>query len=151
MRSGGGIDRSRSRARAHAPSSGNAADAPPEAPRLAPDPAQTHSHNTKHTTQHTTQQNADGKKVAVDAEHADGGERVIWRPNDFPYNFEPGMRHWLLWAAGELPRARILELIGAKFPEADWDALTFTNPPVLQSVLTVWHCHVIVRPKQRRD
>lgn len=98
---------------------------------------------------YTTQQHetTDGKKAAVDSEHADGGERLVWRRNDFPYHFEPGMQHWLLWAARELPRPRIEALVAERFPEAQWDAMHFTNPPVLQSVLAVWHCHVIVRPK----
>ena len=89
---------------------------------------------------------ADGKKQAVDSEHA-SADRVIWRRNDFPYNFEPSMEHWLLWASRELPQARVDELIAERFPPGEWDVLEFVNPVQLKSVLSVWHCHVIVRPK----
>ncbi|GBF89557.1 hypothetical protein Rsub_02275 [Raphidocelis subcapitata] len=88
----------------------------------------------------------DGKKQAVDSEHA-SADRAIWRPNDFPYNFEPAMQHWLLWCSREPPAARLQALVDAKFPPGAWDVLRFVNPPALQSVLSVWHCHVIVRPK----
>jgi hypothetical protein len=57
-------------------------------------------------------------------------------------------RHWLLWARRELPASRIAALVAERFPAAEWDAQVFTNPPELQSILSVWHCHVIVRPKQ---
>lgn len=88
----------------------------------------------------------DGKKHAVDSEQS-GGETVVWRLNDFPYNFEPGIHHWLLWSTKEIPGVRVAELIAARFPAGGCDVLHFTNPPSLQSVLSVWHCHVLVRDK----
>lgn len=91
---------------------------------------------------------SDGKKHAVDVEHA--SERVVWRLNDFPYNLEDGIQHWLLWSTRELAKGRMQQLIDDKFPAGSWDRLTFVNPAPLQSVLSVWHCHVIVRPKQQQ-
>jgi hypothetical protein len=58
-------------------------------------------------------------------------------PQDFPYNFEDGVQHWLLWSTREIPAPRIQELMDSKFPEAAWDRLYFLNPPALQSVLAV--------------
>jgi len=83
------------------------------------------------------------KKEAIDLEHET--HQLIWRKNDFPYNFEQGMEHWLLWSTEKLPAEKIQEHIKAKFP--DLDTTYFVNPTQLQSVLAVWHCHVLTRPK----
>lgn len=56
---------------------------------------------------------------------------------DFPYNFEAGMQHWLLWSTKEVPAARVSQLIDSKFPADSWDRTHFLNPPQLQSVLSV--------------
>jgi hypothetical protein len=54
---------------------------------------------------------------------------------DFPYNFEEGIEHWLLWSTEKLPTDKIEEHIAAKFP--DCDTAYFVNPTQLQSVLAV--------------
>jgi hypothetical protein len=54
---------------------------------------------------------------------------------DFPYNFEEGIEHWLLWCTEPLPSSVIEEKMAQRFP--DKDAIYFVNPPQLQSVLAV--------------
>eukprot|EP00879_Flechtneria_rotunda_P006848 GHRR01007193.1.p1 GENE.GHRR01007193.1~~GHRR01007193.1.p1 ORF type:complete len:171 (+),score=39.38 GHRR01007193.1:585-1097(+) len=91
--------------------------------------------------------NADCKKEAVEPAHST--QQLIWRLNDFPYNFEPDVQHWLLWSSNQpLEAVQIQEEIRAKFP--DHEFLWFVNPAALQSVTSVWHCHVLVRPTQRQ-
>lgn len=85
------------------------------------------------------------KKQAVDMEHE--SHQCLWRKNDFPYNFEKGIEHWLLWCTEPLPPTLIQEKMAQHFPDKDYDTIFFVNPPQLQSVLAVWHCHVLVRPK----
>ncbi|WIA18658.1 hypothetical protein OEZ85_003363 [Tetradesmus obliquus] len=92
--------------------------------------------------------NSEGKKEAVDSEH--GGQQIVWHLNDFPYYFEDNVQHWLLWSSDRpLEQQLIAQQIAAKFPEQQWEHIMFVNPAALQSVLAIWHCHVLVRPKQQ--
>ncbi len=56
---------------------------------------------------------------------------------DFPYYFEAGVQHWLLWCTEALPPARVQQEVEARFPAAEWDSTWFINPEVLQSVRLV--------------
>jgi hypothetical protein len=57
---------------------------------------------------------------------------------DFPYYFEDNVQHWLLWSTDKpLDRAAIEQQVAAKFPEQQWEHITFVNPAALQSVLAV--------------
>eukprot|EP00878_Enallax_costatus_P022375 GHUV01023733.1.p1 GENE.GHUV01023733.1~~GHUV01023733.1.p1 ORF type:complete len:166 (+),score=31.63 GHUV01023733.1:130-627(+) len=68
-------------------------------------------------------------------------------PQDFPYYFEDNVQHWLLWStSGPLSHAAIEQETRQKFPDMDY--LIFVNPAALQSIRDIWHCHVLVRPKQ---
>jgi hypothetical protein len=58
------------------------------------------------------------------------------------------MTHYLLWATKELPQETILSQIQENLPEGS-EYLIFVNPPVLQSIPDVWHCHVLGRSKPR--
>jgi hypothetical protein len=142
-----------------------------------------------------TMPNAEGKleaaaaAAAPDAEAAkaaaplpDGGacesqtrRRLIWRLNDFPYYYEPGVEHHLLWCTEPLPIEEVDRLASERFGSSrdrgdNCDAngngnggssphrrqhLIFVNPAPLQSVLAVWHAHVLVRseppPKGEED
>ncbi|KAF6254300.1 hypothetical protein COO60DRAFT_1542055 [Scenedesmus sp. NREL 46B-D3] len=92
--------------------------------------------------------NAEGKKEAVDSEH--DTQQLVWHLNDFPYYFEDDVQHWLLWSTHKpLEQPAIQQQVAAKFPEQQWEHITFVNPVALQSVLVIWHCHVLVRPKQQ--
>jgi hypothetical protein len=57
---------------------------------------------------------------------------------DFPYYFEDNVQHWLLWSTDKpLDKAAIEQHVAAKFPEQQWEHITFVNPAALQSVLAV--------------
>lgn len=60
-----------------------------------------------------------------------------FQPQDFPYSFEEGMQHWLLWSNLELPQERYVQLIAERFPDEQWETAHWVNPPVLQSVMEV--------------
>lgn len=56
---------------------------------------------------------------------------------------QEGIAHHLLWASKPLTSQEIEEEIKAAFP--DLPTLYFVNPVELQSVLHIWHAHVLVR------
>lgn len=95
----------------------------------------------------TSRVNGEGKKEAVDSEQT-GAQQLVWHKNDFPYYFEPDVTHWLLWNSTPLDSQEIWEQVRVKFPEQQWEALMFVNPAALQSILSIWHCHVLVRPRR---
>ena len=73
--------------------------------------------------------------------------RLTWRLNDFPYFFEEGIEHWVLWSAtGSIPEDALREEALRRFG-ADHDVLIWVNPPELQSVRALWHAHVLTRKK----
>jgi hypothetical protein len=71
----------------------------------------------------------------------------VWRPNDFPYDFEAGVKHYCLWCTVPLSRNTIIYEIALKFCPDEYDYLFFINPPSLQSIRNLWHCHVMVRQR----
>jgi hypothetical protein len=73
---------------------------------------------------------------------------VAFAPNDFPYFFEAGMEHHILWCAGgALSDAEIAQHIEKERPAQRFEVQLFVNPTRLQSVANVWHAHVISRPR----
>lgn len=71
--------------------------------------------------------------------------RVEWAPNDFPYDLEPGIAHFVVWSArGELSREEVL-LLAREKAGPGVELAVFVNPPGLRSVHRVWHAHVLVR------
>ena len=73
--------------------------------------------------------------------------RLVWRRNDFPYHFEEGIDHWVLWSSSgplldEALRGEAAERFGT-----DHEFLIWVNPPELQSVRAMWHAHVLIRKK----
>lgn len=93
----------------------------------------------------TSRVNSEGKKEAVDSEQT-GANQLVWHRNDFPYYFEDDVQHWLLWNNCPLDTEAIQQQIQLKFPEQQFEHLMFVNPAALQSILSIWHCHVLVRP-----
>lgn len=57
------------------------------------------------------------------------------RAQDFPYNFEPGVAHHLLWASKPLPPETITSIIQEQLPFHE--TLWWINPPELQSIQAV--------------
>lgn len=72
-----------------------------------------------------------------------GGRVTVWRINDFPYYFEPGIEHHCLWSTEPLSEADIQQHLRARFP--DQPTLYWVNPPSLQSIQAIWHCHVLIK------
>ncbi|KAI3658939.1 hypothetical protein MP638_006315 [Amoeboaphelidium occidentale] len=68
---------------------------------------------------------------------------VILRQNDFPYNLEEGILHYVLWANKELSKDQIERYLKFSFPKSQ--ILWFRNPPTHQTVLSLWHIHVLVK------
>lgn len=109
-----------------------------------------------------TAPNAEGKLEAAAAAAADAADgkkaagerrRLVWRLNDFPYYYEPGIEHHLLWCTEPLDVAEVDRLARERFGGEEEEEgrrpqrqhLVFVNPAPLQSVLAVWHAHVLVR------
>lgn len=65
------------------------------------------------------------------------------RRNDFPYNWEDGIEHYLLWSNEEVPDNEIEGYIQDLMPHCS-DYLWFVNPAELKSIPEIWHAHVIV-------
>jgi hypothetical protein len=91
----------------------------------------------------------------------------VFTPNDFPYFFEPGAWHELLWSPfGPLTDAEIEAAIARRLRDeeekeeegeegggngATVDAVHWVNPIELKSVPAIWHAHVVFfRRKARR-
>lgn len=85
------------------------------------------------------------QEVGLDEEaHLAAEGRVAWAPNDFPYDLEPGIGHYVVWSAkGPLSQTELEEVARREAPGRDF--ATFVNPPGLRSVHRIWHAHVLVR------
>ncbi|KAJ9508737.1 hypothetical protein QJQ45_028033 [Haematococcus lacustris] len=57
---------------------------------------------------------------------------IVWRLNDFPYWFEPGIQHWVLWSSRPLPHQAVLDEVAGHWPGSQ--CLHWVNPVQLQSV-----------------
>ncbi len=62
--------------------------------------------------------------------------------NDFPYDLEEYIGHYVLFAQHSLAPEVITEIIAETFPGLT--TLWFVNNPHQQSLKEVWHCHVMV-------
>lgn len=90
----------------------------------------------------------DGKKRAEMLVEREAPVKV-WRMNDFPYDFEAGVQHYCLWSSQPLSYEEIISEIHSKFDQEDYDHLYFVNPPSLQSIRDLWHCHVMIKFQHR--
>jgi hypothetical protein len=72
--------------------------------------------------------------------------RIVVGPNDFPYNFEPGICHVIVWKiGGDLTTEDINECIQQiKNSNAGLrDLAMYINPPALKSIPDVDHAHIL--------
>jgi hypothetical protein len=87
----------------------------------------------------------------------------VFTPNDFPYFFEPGAWHELLWSPfGPLTDAEIEAAIARRLSDeeeeggdrsdagATVEAVHWVNPIELKSVPAIWHAHVVFFRRSRR-
>mmetsp|Transcript_36111 Transcript_36111/g.80358 ORF Transcript_36111/g.80358 Transcript_36111/m.80358 type:complete len:167 (+) Transcript_36111:107-607(+) len=86
-----------------------------------------------------------GKKHTTELELQEASASMtVWRPNDFPYHFEASISHHVLWSSSPLSNEEVEKHIAKNLP--GYEAVWFVNPPELQSVRSIWHCHVLARP-----
>lgn len=71
-----------------------------------------------------------------------GSARVLWRPNDFPYHFEPGVEHHILWCERGQPTDEMVDAAIARERQG-WETVSWVNPVGLQSVRGLDHAHVL--------
>jgi len=69
---------------------------------------------------------------------------IVFRKNDFPYSLEEGIEHYLLWSTEELTIEEIEENIKNNIPKES-KFCYFVNPPILRSVKTIHHAHVLFK------
>lgn len=87
-----------------------------------------------------------GKKVSVRQEITE--DRIVAAPNDFPYNFENGIHHVILWKVGsDLLAVEIEEFMEKLKSDVDGlkEIVMYVNPPSLKSVLDVDHAHILYK------
>lgn len=87
----------------------------------------------------------DGRKIAVVCDKGPAEQQTRWRLNDFPYWFEEGIAHFLLWSVEPLSKQQVLTFAQKELPNQE--LAVFVNPVQLQSVQAVWHAHVLARSK----
>ena len=82
--------------------------------------------------------------------------RTVLSLNDFPYYFDEGIEHWVVWKLGggisvieiDNGKMQILTEAGCSNMELINDSSVFLhwlNPPELKSLPDVDHCHILFR------
>ena len=72
---------------------------------------------------------------------------TVWKENDFPYNFEPGIEHHVLWSSASLTTAQLVQEIEKYRDSNVYEWVSFVNPNALKSIPTIWHAHIVSRRK----
>lgn len=97
-----------------------------------------------------------GKVAAIRSPAQQG--RLLLATNDFPYNFEDGIQHFVLWKLGgavlesEISDA-ISEIISKASPDPV-ECVSYVNPLALKSIPEIDHAHILVRtflPRQEDE
>ncbi|EIE19021.1 hypothetical protein COCSUDRAFT_44811 [Coccomyxa subellipsoidea C-169] len=96
-----------------------------------------------------TELTEDGRKKVIVPEPDRENPTIVWRPNDFPYNFEEGMEHHNIWSTVPLSEEEVLKIVDQH--RRGYEFVWFTNPLPLASIPSVWHAHVISRPGTDKD
>ncbi|KAJ1914582.1 hypothetical protein H4219_004719 [Mycoemilia scoparia] len=74
---------------------------------------------------------------------------IRFLPNDFPYAFEDGVEHWVMWSRKRLepgfnPPPIVENAVKTRFgSNIEWRY--FVNPPSLQSVKELYHAHIFIK------
>lgn len=69
--------------------------------------------------------------------------RLAFALNDFPYNFTPNIKHYILWSLKPLTDEEIRDHISKLLTKGE-RYLVFSNLPFKQSIKDVFHVHVCV-------
>ena len=74
-------------------------------------------------------------------------EKLVLAPNDFPYYFEDGIQHFILWKlGGEITEQEAVDAamrLRTKNPSYV-DHVIYINPPHLKSIPEIEHAHVLL-------
>lgn len=91
---------------------------------------------------------ADGRRTAHRAATAESSDVQIV-DNDFPYWFEAGIGHKVMWSETRaLSSAEVEERLDAALG-ADTERVWLLNSVAAQSVRGLWHIHVFIRQRRR--
>lgn len=73
--------------------------------------------------------------------------RIVTTSNDFPYHFDSGIEHFILWKTGSSITSKdIAEETKKLCQERNAaDSVFYINPPELRSILDLDHCHIILK------
>ncbi|KAN0019808.1 hypothetical protein ACTFIU_003030 [Dictyostelium citrinum] len=76
-------------------------------------------------------------------------QKLVFRPNDFPYSCDKSISHWVLWCLKPLDhedaKHLISKLTNREFSNDDNGFLFFINPFHLQSIKEISHYHVFIK------
>lgn len=94
--------------------------------------------------------NSNSKKMAVLPSEEDRKPTTKLLLNDFPYNFEADVEHFILWKLfAPLTDAEIYECIETfRRNECVLDATYYVNPTHLKSITEIEHAHIILHKKK---
>jgi hypothetical protein len=74
---------------------------------------------------------------------------IVFRPNDFPYNFEENIAHDLLWSNRPLDAETISEIIAEEMRKRKRkEFVYFENPAHLKTIPGIFHIHVFSKIEQ---
>ena len=93
-----------------------------------------------------------GKRIADRTELCSYGDRISVRPNDYPYNFEPGIKHFIVWKIGSQLTDDEIDIATKDISESlanVVDSAMYVNPPHLKSIPDVDHAHVLFYCKDK--
>lgn len=80
----------------------------------------------------------------IDGKYFLDNKPYIFVPNEFPYEFEEGVEHWLLWLNPDFKRPSSKVLRGILEKEfGDSEFITFENREEHKSVPGVEHIHIL--------
>jgi len=73
---------------------------------------------------------------------------ISFVPNDFPYNVELDIEHWILWGLEKMDPEEVKLYLDSKMVDVDGKVVpyvSFVNPPETQSVRNLFHVHVLFK------
>ena len=67
-------------------------------------------------------------------------------PNAFPYELRKGIAHYVMFSIDVTPNiSNISDFLSEYFNKPKDHILWYINPPHLQSIPNVWHCHIFIK------
>lgn len=89
---------------------------------------------------------ATGKRMIAFTEDLSSLNIMSMSKNDFPYNFKPGIQHYILWKLGsELTETEVNNAVASEMEKNPTyiDYTTYVNPPHLKSIPEIEHAHLL--------